>query len=219
MRRVRDLVPDNRRQVVEPERSAAVLDGGVQRHHGMPAAVLAPRQADVANDADKPSAEHKRGVTQAPDLVELVEKLVVVGYPAQLASGATVLLQGPVRGRRQHQVDRLRRKDGAPGVPEQQPVSGRHLPDGGLDRRHRGRILRDSRQIARQVRQSPKRFRNEGAERRVAVHLACVPDSQSTVRQLRRISTSAATGRQRRSSAGCRLSDSSPARSRPRGAA
>ena len=43
VRRVGDLVPDYGRQVVEPQCPAPVLNGGVQRNHGMPATVPAPR--------------------------------------------------------------------------------------------------------------------------------------------------------------------------------
>ena len=119
VRRVRDLVPDDRRQVVEPDRSAALLDGSMQRNHGVSATVLASGQAHVTDDADESPAGHQGPVAQAPDLIELIEKLVVVGDPAELAGRAVVLLESPVRRRGQHEVNRLGRQGSVAGVPQQ----------------------------------------------------------------------------------------------------
>ena len=92
VRRVRDLVPDDWSQIVEAQRAAAFLDGRVQRDNGMPPAVLAPRQADVADNTNEPASRNQRPVTHAPDGVELVEKLIVVLDPTQLRVCPAVFL-------------------------------------------------------------------------------------------------------------------------------
>jgi len=78
--RVGDLVPDDRGQIVEADLAAALLDRGMERDHGMPALVLAPRQADVAHDANQPPAGDQGVKAAMPDLVKLRQELLIVGH-------------------------------------------------------------------------------------------------------------------------------------------
>jgi hypothetical protein len=50
----------------------------MKRHNGMASAVFSSRQADVADDANQPAAGNKGLEALLPDLVEFLEKLVVI---------------------------------------------------------------------------------------------------------------------------------------------
>ena len=85
----------------------------------MAPAVPAPRQTDVAYHADESPTRYERPVADAPDRIELIEELVVVGDPAQLPRAPAVFLEGPVRRRREHEVNRFGGKRCVTGISEQ----------------------------------------------------------------------------------------------------
>ena len=169
---VRDLAPDDRRQIVEAEPPAALLDGSMKGDHRMPAGVPSPRKADVAHHAHEASAGDQRFAAHAPDLVELIEELVVILDPAQLAVVPAILLEGPVGRGGQDQVDRSGGKAGGASVPEEHPVLRGDPLHGGSDRRHGGGVLRETRQVPRGVLQVPEGFGNESVQHVVGGHSA-----------------------------------------------
>ena len=101
---IRDLVPEDRRQVVEADLPRPHDDVGVHWHHRMPA-MLAPRQANVPDDAHEPAAGNQHAKAMLPHLVELAMKGVIAFDEPQLALAMGVFLERPVRGRGQGQVD------------------------------------------------------------------------------------------------------------------
>ena len=56
MHDVGNLVPNDRRQIVEADGSTVFLDRGMQRNHGMPSVVFSAGQTDVADDTNQPAA-------------------------------------------------------------------------------------------------------------------------------------------------------------------
>ena len=71
------------------------------------AAVLTPRQTDVADDDDQAAAWNEHPQYLTPDPSQLGHELVVVADVAKLAVAADVLLERPVRRGRNDQVQRL----------------------------------------------------------------------------------------------------------------
>jgi hypothetical protein len=63
------------------------------------------RQAHVSNDAANSSAGHKHAMTFAPDLVQFSEEALVVFRSAELPVGARIFFKGPIRGRRNNEVN------------------------------------------------------------------------------------------------------------------
>ena len=175
MNGVRDLVPDDRRQIVESQAAATLLDGSMQGNYRMPAGILPPRKADVAHHADEASAGDQRLMAHAPDVVELVEELFVILDPAQLAVAPAVFLEAPVGRGRQDQVDRSGGKARDAGIPEEHPVHRGDPVHGGFDRGHGGRILRQTRQVPRGILQVSEGFGNESAKHVVGGHCALCP--------------------------------------------
>ena len=80
---------------------------GVERNDGMPAVVLAPRQANIANHADQASAGDQCPVAMPPNLVEPRQEGLVVVHVTELALVVAVLLQRPVGRRGDNQVHGL----------------------------------------------------------------------------------------------------------------
>lgn len=103
-----------------------LLDGCVERDNGMSTAVLPPREANVAHDADEPTTRDEGVETLLPDLVQFDEELFVVGDVAELTVALAVFLERPVRRTCEHQVDTLWLKLGhVPTVTIDDPVSRR----------------------------------------------------------------------------------------------
>ncbi len=170
VRGVRDLVPDDRRQVVESQTPATFLDRRVQRDDGVTPVVLAPGETYISHDADEAPTGHESFVAHAPDLIESIKKLVVVLDPPQLAVGAAVLLERPVGRRGDHEVHGPCGEGRKAGISQQQPMTGRNLKYGQLDRGHRGRLLREPRQVTRRVAQVSELLGDEGVEQGVRGH-------------------------------------------------
>ena len=135
--RVGDLVPDDRREVVESEPSAGFLDARVKRNHDV-AAMPTPGQAHIADDDDQPPAGDQNPVAFAPSPSEFLHESVVVADRSKLALPLVVLLEGPVRRRRDHKLDGpVGKPRQVAGVPGKDEMLGRHFPNGG---RHPRRI-------------------------------------------------------------------------------
>ena len=69
-RRVSDLVPDDRRKVVEPDAAGVFLDGGVKREDDV-TPESAARDEDIAGDDDEASARDENAHTVRPHPIEL----------------------------------------------------------------------------------------------------------------------------------------------------
>ena len=65
----------------ESEPPATVLNRGVQRHHGM-SAVSPPRKTDITHPTNQPPPGDQCPIADAPDGVQVVEELLVIGYPS-----------------------------------------------------------------------------------------------------------------------------------------
>lgn len=64
----------------------------MQGYHEVSAAVPAPSDAHISDDADYAAALYQDAVAMLPDLVELVKKRTVVRYVAKLVWVVIVLL-------------------------------------------------------------------------------------------------------------------------------
>src|SRR5689334_19056687 len=84
---IRDLVPDDRCDVLEPDHAAMLLNRSMQRDNRVPAVILSPREADVADNDDESAARDQYSLAMRPDFVELGEETVVVFDVAQLPVG------------------------------------------------------------------------------------------------------------------------------------
>src|ERR1039458_10097738 len=77
--------PDNGRQVVEAAVSATLLDRVMERDNGIPALVLTPGEAHVADHHNESSPRHQAAKALSPDGVQFAEELGVVRFVAKLA--------------------------------------------------------------------------------------------------------------------------------------
>jgi hypothetical protein len=73
----------------------------------MPTVVLLPREANVADDADKPAARDQSAKAVIPDPVQLGEETVVVLDMAHLSLRVAIFLEGPIGGRGKDQMKAL----------------------------------------------------------------------------------------------------------------
>src|SRR5437879_2538748 len=97
-------MPDNRGEVVEADHPAMFLDGCMERHNHMAAGILRARQATVGDHDHQSAPRDKASNTVAPDLVEFCQEIVVAGDVPELAVASAVLLQCPVRRRRDNEM-------------------------------------------------------------------------------------------------------------------
>src|SRR5947207_2638693 len=81
---VGDLVPKNWCQVVEPDSPATYRNVRVQRHDHVPAIVVSPSDAHVADHAHQAPAFRENSVTVTPRLVQFVHERLVVGNVSEL---------------------------------------------------------------------------------------------------------------------------------------
>lgn len=161
--RICDLVPDDRGQVREPDLPAVLLDGGVKRNDSVLPGVLASREADVPDDNDKATARDEGSVACAPNLVQLVEELVIIFHVTKLPVGMAVLFESPVGRRRYNQVDALRGEEfHLPSVRISNPVFGRNSADRLLNQGDQSRVLGNAGDLRLRVRKVPKRRRQKG---------------------------------------------------------
>ena len=77
-------MPDDRVKVVETEAPANDADIGVEWDYGMPPDILAAGEANVANDADESAPGDEDAEDLSPNLLQLLDKLLVVGDVARL---------------------------------------------------------------------------------------------------------------------------------------
>ena len=149
---VRNLLPDDRRQVIEAELAAMLLDRRVQWNHCVPALVLSPGKTDIADHADQAAARDQYSEAVAPDLVQLREELFVVLDMAHLSVRVAILLQRPVGWRRNHQVDALRTNSAdVAGVAKVKSVRGGYPANGLFDQPGECFVLRDAGDVRLQV--------------------------------------------------------------------
>lgn len=162
---VRNLVPDDRRQVVKTEFSAALLDRRVKRNYGVPPVVLPPREAHVADHADKAPARNERAEAMRPHLVQLFQKLIVVLDMPHLSVGLAVFLQGPIRRGGNHKMNALRCNIvHVACIAEIDRVHGGNFPNRLLDAPDERFILRNTGKVRLGVVQREHLFRQEVGE-------------------------------------------------------
>ena len=89
--------------------------------------VLAPGQTNVANDYHQATSRNQCAPHTFPNNVGRVEEIIVVGHMAQLIGVFPILLEGPVRWRRDCQMDAALRQFGydLSGIPQHEPMRGR----------------------------------------------------------------------------------------------
>lgn len=102
---VGDFVPDDRREVIEADFSAMFLDGGVEGDNGVAAVVFSAREADVADNADKPAPRDQGSVAMRPNSVQFVQEKVVVVNVAKLRLVLVVFFEGPIGRRGEDQMN------------------------------------------------------------------------------------------------------------------
>ncbi len=108
--RIRYLVPDDRRQIVESQPPAPLLNRCMQRHDEMFALVFASRKANVANHADQTTSWNQRMKASRPDFIQLVKESVISIDMAQLPFAGIVVFQIPVGRGRNNKMDGIRSK-------------------------------------------------------------------------------------------------------------
>lgn len=175
--RVRDLVPDDRGEVVEAQPSAVLLNRGVERDDHVPATVLSAREAHVPDDADQTAAGHEGSVAVLPHAIQFGEELLVVGYVAKLVLAPPVLLERPVRRRCEDEVDTLVGHGcHVPGVPEVEVVGRWDALHRLLDQAREPWVPSDSGQCLLMVAELADLGRKVIAELRVRSdeHVACI---------------------------------------------
>jgi len=128
---IRDFVPDDRVEVVEPKLAALDANIGMQGHHGMPAVIFLPRQAYVPHHADQPPARHQHAVRFRPDPIQFRQEVIVILDVTHLPLGIIIILERPIGRRGDHQMDRaIRDKGQIAGVALHQPMRGREVING-----------------------------------------------------------------------------------------
>jgi len=70
------------------------------------------RDADIANHTANTPTGHKNPAALSPNTIELYEESLVIGDIAKLCIRGLVLLERPVRWRRDHELDRFIRDPG-----------------------------------------------------------------------------------------------------------
>src|SRR6267143_795112 len=105
-----DLVPDDRREVVESQSPAVLLDRRMQGHDQVLAFVLPARKAHISDNTYDATARNQGVKAGFPDPVQLVDEFVVVLDVPHLPFADVVVLQCPVGRRRDNQVNALGRK-------------------------------------------------------------------------------------------------------------
>ena len=156
VRRVRDLSPDDRRQVVETEPAATLADGSVEGHDRVASVVAAARETHIADDADQPTARRQGAETSVPHAVELRQELFVVPEPAELSVPLRVFLERPIGRRGEDEMHGLRPQfAGLARVPQEQVVPRRNPRQQRADPRGLARLLRQSRQEPPRIRDAP----------------------------------------------------------------
>jgi hypothetical protein len=80
-------------------------DVGVKRHYEMPPTVTSAGNAHISNDAYDATALDEDPITMAPHPIEFVEERLIISYVTHLTRVIIVLLEGPVRGRGDDQMD------------------------------------------------------------------------------------------------------------------
>lgn len=131
---VGDFVPDDRGEIVKADATAVLLDLGMEWDHGVATGVLPARKANVADNTDQPSTGNQRAETVRPDLIKLVEKLVVVLDMPKWPVAVAVHLQRPVRRGGQDKLNAVGlqcRK--ISGIAKPELVACRHLLDGAFN--------------------------------------------------------------------------------------
>src|SRR5439155_673389 len=98
-----DLVPNYRREIVEPDFSAPDSNVGMQGKDHM-ATELTTREAYVSDDADQAASRNQDSIDFPPHFAEFVVKLFIVLNKAKLALARRVFLQNPVWGRGHREV-------------------------------------------------------------------------------------------------------------------
>jgi hypothetical protein len=88
---VPDLVPDDRRKVVESDVGAVRLDGCMEREHAM-SPIITSGSEDIADHDAHPSAGDELIITLLPDLVDLVVERLVLSQVAKLVIAARTVL-------------------------------------------------------------------------------------------------------------------------------
>ena len=77
--RIGNLVPNDRRQIIETDLPAMLLNRRMERHHRMPTVVLPPGKTYVTHNDDKPTTRYQRPETRFPHSVQLCQESVVIG--------------------------------------------------------------------------------------------------------------------------------------------
>jgi hypothetical protein len=73
-----DLAIGTPKSIDGTDLAAVFLDRCMERDHGMPPAVLSPRQTHVPDNADQPSAGDQRLKGALPNPVQLAQKLLII---------------------------------------------------------------------------------------------------------------------------------------------
>jgi len=114
---IRNLVPDNGRQICITDILAVFLNGCMKRNDRVHAPVLSTRETDVTDDTDQSATRYKHPMAGRPHLVELGDKTAVISDMTQLIGMLPVFLQRPIRRRSDDQVDTiLCKKIEVPGI-------------------------------------------------------------------------------------------------------
>ncbi len=81
-----------------------LLNRSVKWNNRMTPAILPTRQANITDDTDEPASRNENTETVSPDLVQLLQKNIVIMHGAQLIAVITILFECPVGGRRDDQA-------------------------------------------------------------------------------------------------------------------
>jgi hypothetical protein len=88
---ISNFVPEDRSEAVQPHFPRSNLNVCAKRHYIVAAALLA-READVANHAANSSSRDQKSQALTPNLIELIQKLVVILNFSKLTIGFVVFL-------------------------------------------------------------------------------------------------------------------------------
>ena len=113
----------------------------MQRYNDVPPE-LSSRKTNVPNNDYQTTSWHQSPPHTFPHSVNRVQKLLVVVYMTELIGMFRILLQCPVGGRCNRQMDRLLRqfRYDLSGITQQESVSGRHFAQQRLNSRSSVRI-------------------------------------------------------------------------------
>ncbi len=104
---IRYLVPNDWREIVEPDLSALFLNRRMQGNNRMSPVILSPRQTNIPYNAHQPPPGNQSVIASLPDHAQLPQKLLVVFYVPHLRRRVFVALQCPVGRRSNYQMHRV----------------------------------------------------------------------------------------------------------------